>query len=415
MKTIPIYLMTLCLFANCSKQKSNISNTLEQIDSLSTEENYAAADSMLSNIRPNNLKDDSEKAYYYVLNVQTHFALDKIETEDSMITFSINYYKRTKDYKNLARAYYYKGVLLYTQDNLKDAIMSIKKAEYADKKAETPWLRSLIYSNLSYLNTEAGANRTALDYGKKALEHAKKYDNASWLCFAYNCIAVSYDRIGMKDSAFAYIKKITPYLNKIYDKEERAGYLNNIGYIYYENGLYSKAEPLFREAMALFPDPNPTINLTKTCYIIGNEHEADSLTAKIWNGSDYELKAELSQFLAERAENNGDYEAATRFYRQAKAMQDSAARQKRTEETVTMQRDYEHEEYTKSVKDKEAMWTVIAIIAAALLAAAGFAYHRKTVNRAKKTIADADRKIKEYTERMAALERQDSKHTNEVK
>lgn len=118
--------------------------------------------------------------------------------------------------------------------------------------------------------------------------------------------------------------------------------------------------------------------------MLGKDHEADSLVKLINNDASFEEKAEMSQFLAERAERKGDYEAATRLYRQAKALEDSAARQKRTEETVTMQRDYEREEYTKSVRNKEIMWTAIAFIVAALLAASGLAYHRKTVNRAKK-------------------------------
>lgn len=415
MKVIAIYLMVACLCASCVRQKGKTSRTLEQIDSLIIVGNNETADSILSKITVNDLKSYGDKAFYYLLKTQTDVTLNHPTTSDSLITFSQKYYERTGDNKKLARAYYYKGAYYYTVNRVEDAIMFIKKAEYIDKKDETPWLRSLIYSNLSFLNSVVGANRTALNYAQKALAHAVKHDDASWRCFAYNCIAISYDGMKMKDSAFAYIKKIEPYLKEIHDKEERAGYLNNIGYVYYENGRYNEAERLFREATTLYPAPNPTVNLIKTYYMLGKESEADSLTDAVWNDADYDLKAELSQFLAERAENNGDYEAATRFYRQAKAMQDSAARQKRTEETVTMQRDYEHEEYTKSVKDKEAMWTVIAVIAAALLAAAGFAYHRKTVNRAKKTIADADRKIKEYTERMAALERQDSKHTNEVK
>ena len=85
-------------------------------------------------------------------------------------------------------------------------------------------------------------------------------------------------------------------------------------------------------------------------------------------GADFESKAEMCQFLAERAEQKGDFEAASRLYRQAKAMQDSVNNQRQTEETVTMQREYEHKEYAKGVKSKETAGIVMAALAVAVLA-----------------------------------------------
>lgn len=415
MKTIIISLVAICCFTSCNRQKNKIYAILERVDSLCLAEDYKMADSLLAGIKTRDLQCDGDKALYHLLKTQTDIALSHQVPSDSLISFSQEYYERTGDNKKLARTYYYRGAYYYTVNRVEDAIMFIKKAEYIDKKHETPWLRSLIYGNLSFLNSISGANQTALEYAQKALTYAIKHDNASWRCFAYNCIASSYEGMKMMDSVYVYTKKIIPYLHEINNDEERAWYMHNIGYVYYENGHYAEAEKFLREAAMLYQAPMINVNLAKNCYMLGKDHEADSLVKLINNDASFEEKAEMSQFLAERAERKGDYEAATRLYRQAKALEDSAARQKRTEETVTMQRDYEREEYTKSVRNKEIMWTAIAFIVAALLAASGLAYHRKTVNRAKKTIADADRKIKEYNERLAALERQDSRHTNEVK
>lgn len=415
MKTIIISLIAICCFTSCNRQKNKIYAILERVDSLCLAEDYETADSLLAGIKARDIQNNGKKALYYLLKTQTELSVDRSITNDSLITFCVDYYEHMKDYENLARAYYYKGIYLYYNDRVDEAIIFIKKAEKTVKKAKNDRLRYLIYANLSYLNSAVGANRMALEYAQKALAYAVKQNNISGLCFAYNCIASSYEGMGMMDSAIVNIKRIRPYLNRITDKMERAGYMTNIGYACYENGLYHEADTLLRQAAMLYQAPMININLAKNCYMLGKDHEADSLVKLINNDASFEERAELSQFLAERAESNGDYEASTRLYRQAKALEDSAARQKRTEERVTMQRDYEREEYAKSVRNKEIMWTVTAVIVAALLAAGGLAYHRKTVNRAKKTIADADRKIKEYNERLAALERQDSRHTNEVK
>lgn len=415
MKTIIISLIAICCFTSCNRKKNKIYAILERVDSLCLAEDYETADSLLAGIKARDIQNNGKKALYYLLKTQTELSVDRSITNDSLITFCVDYYEHMKDNENLARAYYYKGIYLYYNDKVDEAIIFIKKAEKTVKKAKNDRLRYLIYANLSYLNSAVGANRMALEYAQKALAYAVKQNNISGLCFAYNCIASSYEGMGMMDSAIVNIKRIRPYLNRITDKMERAGYMTNIGYACYENRLYHEADTLLRQAAMLYQAPMININLAKNCYMLGKDHEADSLVKLINNDASFEEKAEMSQFLAERAESKGDYEAATRLYRQAKALEDSAARQKRTEERVTMQRDYEREEYAKSVRNKEIMWTVIAVIVAALLAAGGLAYHRKTVNRAKKTIADADRKIKEYNERLAALERQDSRHTNEVK
>lgn len=415
MRTIVIPLILICFLVGCDKQNGKTSSILKRINSLSVSRDYELMDSLLTTINPHSLKKDSEKAFYYLLKAQSDVALGRKIENDSFISFSVNYYERMQDKRNMARAYYYKGVSYYTLGRIEDAILFLKKAENMDKKVETPWLRSLIYGNLSYLNTISGANHTALQYAQKALSYSIKHNNVSWQCFAYNCIATSYDGMKMQDSAFAYVQKIIPYIDKINDKKERAGYLNNIGYVYYEKGLYKEAEAFFEKAKTILPVPTIYINLSKTYYMLGKNNKADSLVILINRDANFEEKAEMCQFLAERAERKGDYEAASRLYRQAKAMQDSANIQRQTEETVTMQREYEHKEYAKGVKSKETAGIVMAVLAVAVLAGTGVSFHRKTLNRAKRTIAEADRKIKEHTDRIAALERQDSRHAREAK
>ena len=98
-------------------------------------------------------------------------------------------------------------------------MLLFKEAEQTEKEAGVPWLRFLIYVNMSYVNFSLEANETALDYAHKALQHAINNDNVSWECFAYNSMAMSFYGMGKKDSAFKYINKIEPHLKEITDKE----------------------------------------------------------------------------------------------------------------------------------------------------------------------------------------------------
>ncbi len=406
-------IVILCATLSCNEKDKTI-DALVQIDSLVSNGETDSAYQRITNMSHKAPDTDEERAYYNLLLTKIIFASDKTLSNDSLIDVSIKHYKKTGNNAKLAEAYYLKGGCLVCRNDLADGLMFMKMAESMAKKAGETHLLIMTYTNMSYINTMLGAPMTGLEYARKGLAEAERAGNIDWKCMALNNIAMCHYQRKDLDSALIYMQKIEPYTDTI-SENERAMFINNIGYLYSENGYYDKAEPLLRKAVSLIPCAVTYTSLAKNCYRQGKEQEADSLMKLAEPSADFESKAEMYQFLAERAERNGDFKNSSRLYRQAKTMKDSMEAQRPTEETVTMLRDYEHEEYTKSVKDKEAMWTVIAVIAAALLAAAGFAYHRKTVNRAKKTIADADRKIKEYTERMAALERQDSKHTNEVK
>lgn len=202
MRTLILYFAALLLLVCCDAPKSKMRTRLEFIDSLTYRENYGLADKKLDNVNEAELSDNEDRALYYLLRLQTDFTIRKESDFDSLIDFSIVYYKQSGDYGRLARSYYYKGVTLFFEGKIKDALYLVKEAESAEKKANIPWLRYFIYSNMSYINSELGADNTALEYAFKELEHAQDNDNPKWICAAYNDIATSYYNIGKKDSTF---------------------------------------------------------------------------------------------------------------------------------------------------------------------------------------------------------------------
>ena len=231
MKTGITYLIILLFFTACEVRKNDIQTKLEHIDSLLIKTNISETEKEIGTIRIEELKDDADKAKYYLFKAQLYHVKGIRQNEDSALNFSINYYKKNYDAELLARSYYYKGAISYENGNTKKALLLFKEAEQTEKGAGVPWLKFLIYVNMSYVNFSLGANETALDYAHKALQHAISNDNVSWECFAYNSMAMSFYGMGKKDSAFKYINKIEPHLKEITDKEECTTYMNNIGYI----------------------------------------------------------------------------------------------------------------------------------------------------------------------------------------
>ncbi len=388
---------------------------LDRADSLIEIRNYVAADSLLGKVRLRELGSENEKAFYYLLKMQTALSLDKPVDNDSALIFCIDYYKATGDNARLARAHYYKGVYDFTVGDTKNALLSFKKAEGIRSNNEPPYLRYLININLSYINSELGANRIALEYGEKALEYAKAQNNISWICFAYNSIASCFVGMKKEDSAFVYIKKIIPYLNKIEDKKEHAMHLTNVGYYYYRSGAYRDAERIQTEALRLYQAPTVFLNLGMTCTMLGKEAEADSLFRLAWVDACYAEKAELLQFRAEQAEKKGKFEASAELYRRAKAMQDSVEINRDTEGVVTSQREYEQKDYRQRVRRNETVALVMAALAVVALTATGVMLYRRKMNKVQKTVSDGNRRIEEYTARIKALEQADRRHSDEAR
>ena len=410
MRTLLLYFAALLLLVCCDAPKNKTQVLLEYADSLVDEEEYVIADKKLSLINKNDLHEDEDKALYYLLCLQTDYSLEKKSNADSLVDFSISYYKNEKDYEKLTRAYYYKGLSFFESGKVKESLLFMKEAERTEQKANVSWLRYGICLNMSFINNSFGISRTALDYARKSLECAIDNNKASWMCYAYNNIANCYYHLGMMDSTFYYIEKIIPKLYDVHNKEERAGFMTNIGLLYYERGDYEKAESLLRKALALFVCCQTQINLAKTCYKLGNRAESDSLLKEAWPDASVQDKVEILQFRAEMADRAGDYAASSRFYKEAQALQDSARRAMKTEEAVIVLRDYEREKY------KEGVWrnVLLAFCVVVLLVLSLTLYYRKRINKAKRTISEGNRLIAEYTARISELEKQDASHAGKV-
>lgn len=415
MRFVIIYIVVFLFLTCCNSPKSEMQARFEYIDSLIYAGENELADKVLCGIKSKDLSDERDKALFYLLKFQNDFVLDKVSETDSLIDFCIDYFKSNDDCAYFARSCYYKGGTLLFKDRVKEALHFIKMAEDAELKANIPWLRHLICNNMSLINIYLGANQAAFEYARKSLNCAIENDNIPWLCGAYNSLALCFYQIGRKDSAEFYLDKTLPYINKVEGREFRSVLLTNIGVIYYDNKMYRKADSLFRQALVLLPDPNSRINLAKTCYMLDDAVEGDSLFNVAWPEASAEEKAEILQFRAEEAERNGLFSESARYYKSAQAMQDSIRRGMKTEEAVSAQHGYEQERYKADVGRRAVAVGAMVLAAVVLIVLAIVAYYRKRINRAKRTITEGNRLIAEYTARISELEKQDAGHADKVR
>lgn len=100
-----ILILCSCNYNNETRQKLVLADTL-----LYHTKNDSAM-KILKSISVENLKDESNRAYYNLLMTQANHVLYMSPMPDSIINRCIEYYTKHYDAEKLAKAYYYNGII----------------------------------------------------------------------------------------------------------------------------------------------------------------------------------------------------------------------------------------------------------------------------------------------------------------
>lgn len=118
-----ILILCSCNYNNETRQKLVLADTL-----LYHTKNDSAM-KILKSISVENLKDESNRAYYNLLMTQANHVLYMSPMPDSIINRCIEYYTKHYDAEKLAKAYYYNGAILSKVRKIKKAIKLLKAGE----------------------------------------------------------------------------------------------------------------------------------------------------------------------------------------------------------------------------------------------------------------------------------------------
>ena len=129
-----ILILCSCNYNNETRQKLVLADTL-----LYHTKNDSAM-KILKSISVENLKDESNRAYYNLLMTQTRHVLYMTPMPDSIINGCIEYYTKQHDAEKLAKAYYYNGIILTNKNNYQKAINSLKRGNLMQKNPRIRYL-----------------------------------------------------------------------------------------------------------------------------------------------------------------------------------------------------------------------------------------------------------------------------------
>lgn len=384
---------------------------LEKADSLFMNDKDSAALEMLTSISNDELTSEKEKAYHSLLLVCTKYRLQRKDIADSTINVSIDYYKRVNDKQNLARALYYKGMIVHQSGNISKAIKLIKEAEIIAYDNKIMPTLNYIYINLATINGKIGNYLTSLEYAKKSLSIAEVRKDNKIIGLSLDKISEAFSGVNQYDSALFYIEKAIPYV-KYLRKYEQADLLADISASYFNLEQFDKAEQYIRQAIAVEPTDYCYYILGSVYFETGRTAEAEALWKKVISTARPELKAETMLWLADLKQAEGKDREAAELLTKAEAMKDSIASNKKAENTLRLQNEAERSD------DRMRNETRLAIVAAAAAGVAavltGIAvYHNRRENLTRKRLESIEQQEKKEKQEIAGLKA--SEHENAKK
>lgn len=161
---------------------------------------------------------------------------------------------------------------------------------------------------------------------------------------------------------------------------------------------------MFRQAFNLLDVPTTRINLAKVCYARGKAEECDTLLAKALEGANFDEKAEIYQFMAEKAEEENRPEEANIFHKKEKSCRTAHWQKKDRRNDFIAKRIRQHE---KDERTDHRIGMIIIISASALLffTISSVVLFRRRANRTRRQITEIRKETDKYQRELENAER----------
>jgi len=247
---------------------------------------------------------------------------------------SLNVFKDTKYYFNIASVNSNLGTIYYYKNDYSKAIDCFKKAAKYQKLDDKPKETAVIYNNIAAVYYYQDQYTEAIEYYKKSLEIKESLKTDKGVAKGLNNIASVYEVIGDYDKAINYYYKAIKYCDKVSEKALKSTVLNNIAGVYKNWKQYDKALELYKQALSIKKEIESksgeanVLNNMGLIYKLKNDFTNANLffiKAKVLYkeiGDNYGLAIAYNN-LGSISEYKKDYSTAILFYKNSANLSDS--------------------------------------------------------------------------------------------
>lgn len=340
------YIILLVFFVvGCTADRTRA--RLEAVDSLLTKEKFESALILLDSMKSGDLAGEGNLAYYNLLKTQTFYSLEKPIPDDSLIDQSIRYYETSSDKDNLARAYYYKGELLYVRGEKREGVIFTKKAELLADKSNVVLLNH-IYTSLAYSNMMIREDELSLYYAKKALKCAVQLNNVDWELYALSLMSQNYEFLQCEDSAALCVNRCLSLMGKAGDSWQR--YVLSDLARFFQTRDPQKAERFINEAIRIKPNAIAYAVQAALRYNKDNDAEVDPILEKAYGIASDRQKVTVLEVWRDYKRAEKQYEKADELSTKLRILEDSIRNEDKRQRLIEAQVKFDNGVKEENVK-----------------------------------------------------------------
>ena len=343
-RTLSIFwLLALLLLAGCNDPKP-VTDALHRAEALMNEYPDSAW-AVLNTLSPDAMGQSCARAHYALLYTQAQDKTYRDETNDSLISVAVDYYRHTDDARRKFLSYYYKGRVSFNAKDYLTATSCYMEAEQLADAVGDDYLTGLLYAELGRIYRLYYDYPKSLEAYQKAAECYERDDkirhrNYMWL----NQTRIYRSMNENKESQ----DMLQTVLTLALENEDRMLIRNSLGdliMLYVEQQEIEKADSLYKELLCFvdgdFGSSSYMVALTKMYLSIGNLAQAEYCLDKGWKRATNQVDSiALYVVSAELYSLQGQQERAYRELQKGMELQNQEARQALQQPVLTVQRDY---------------------------------------------------------------------------
>lgn len=356
----------------------------------------------------------NQQACYGLLLTQARFKLYQPIDTDSLITFSIDYFRQYGDQIRLATSLYYKAVVIYELGHRIEAVAFLKEAERLAEQLDDELLKNKVYDSLEMINEHAGLYEEALGYARRFQQSSKKMNDSSLMFQSFNNLYFLNQKMGVKDSAHHYLNLLKQNMSLVNDMN-KVIYLANIAYEEYKSGHYDEAKSLIAAADTIAKRPAQTLILGNICKKAGDISQAIFFYERLLDTKDPVFTPKACHLLAQIHLSLNDYPKAYLYKQMGDSMDFANSQQRLTVELSAIQKKYDQAVVQQQLYKRTIYFIIAGIlftIITLLLAVLIYRYKIKA-KQYKSEISKKVLEIAEYKDRINLLQSSEQSRSQE--
>lgn len=335
------------LFWGCQTPPNNDKTKLLSFADCIMEQRSDSALSILQSIGDTANFNEAQRAYYLLLLTQAEYKCDTVQTVDTLLDYSIAYYRKVDDESLHARSLYYRGMTQFYRGKPDVALTYLMEGVDIAEKIGDMLQLSKYYESLFQVNYEAKYFEKSIEFARKFLDNSIDRDDAECIVRGYSHISSNSKRLGKQDSVLFYLQQSLSLLPDTKISTQTAT-LTNIAITYYDKQNYDSAKIYLQKSLAIKPRYNTYSVLGDIYYKEGNMKLASEYWEKALDTDNIRLKISTLKSVYKQVLKTNDYKEAHSLLNRINILNDSVEKSLKTKEIAELQYKYE-----ASKKEKE--------------------------------------------------------------